>query len=115
MRQPPSASFGPLERGVQVGQNYGSISTTFPVPPGKTQTPFEPSRATLTSSERPETPLQPSAAIPFCRDPDFVDRGDILDQIHQRCSEPAGRVALVGLGGIGYAPIVKCWNDADVG
>jgi hypothetical protein len=47
--------------------------------------------------------------------PDFVDRGDILDQIHQRCSEPAGRAALVGLGGIGYAPTVKCWNDADVG
>ena len=46
---------------------------------------------------------QPLATIPFRRDPDFVNRGDILDQIDQRCSEPAGRVALVGLGGVGYA------------
>jgi hypothetical protein len=66
-------------------------------------------------SERPETPPQPFATIPFYRDYDFVDRGDLLEQIYQRCSEPAGRVALVGLGGIGYAPIMKCWDEADVG
>ena len=55
------------------------------------------------SLERLETPPQPFATIPFCRDPDFVNRGDTLDQVHQRCSEPAARVALVGLGGVGYA------------
>ena len=53
-------------------------------------------------TERPETPPQPFATIPFVRDCDFIDRGDILEQVSQRCSEPAGRVALVGLGGIGY-------------
>ena len=53
------------------------------------------------SAERAETQPAPFAIIPFSRDRDFVNRGDILDQLRQRCSEPAGRVALVGLGGIG--------------
>ncbi|KAF2865795.1 hypothetical protein BDV95DRAFT_506340, partial [Massariosphaeria phaeospora] len=35
------------------------------------------------------------------RDPDFVDRGTLLDQIRERCAAPASRVALVGLGGVG--------------
>ncbi|KAK3946627.1 P-loop containing nucleoside triphosphate hydrolase protein [Pseudoneurospora amorphoporcata] len=46
-----------------------------------------------------------SATIPFSRDPDFVNRENILDQIDQRCSEPAGRVALVGLGGVGKSQL----------
>lgn len=37
----------------------------------------------------------------FSRDPDFVDRGDVLDQLRQWCFEPVGQVALLGLGGIG--------------
>ncbi len=57
------------------------------------------------SSARPETPPVPFAAIPFSRDPDFVSRGDILKQIEKRCSEPAGRVALVGLGGVGKSQV----------
>ncbi|KAL8364903.1 hypothetical protein RB595_003946 [Gaeumannomyces hyphopodioides] len=48
---------------------------------------------------------QPFTTIPFSRDPDFVNRGDILDQLRQRCSEPAGRMALVGLGGIGKSQL----------
>lgn len=58
----------------------------------------------LTFVERPETPPPPFATIPS-RDPDFVNRGDILDQIDQRCSEPAGRIALVGLGGVGKSQL----------
>jgi len=53
--------------------------------------------APLTFSERPETPSTLSATIPLSRDPDFVDWGDILDQIDRLCSEPAARVALAGL------------------
>lgn len=53
-------------------------------------------------AERPETPPQPFATIPFARDRDFIDRGDILNQLRRQCSETSGRVALVGLGGIGY-------------
>ncbi|KAI9661687.1 MAG: hypothetical protein M1821_008925 [Bathelium mastoideum] len=41
------------------------------------------------------------STVPFRRDPDFVDRGDTLAQIDQRCCQSAGRVALVGLGGVG--------------
>ena len=51
--------------------------------------------------ERPETPPKPSSNVPFRRDPDFVDRGTLLSQIHERCAAPASRIALVGLGGVG--------------
>ncbi|KAK4129022.1 hypothetical protein N657DRAFT_652545 [Parathielavia appendiculata] len=61
--------------------------------------------APLTLSERPETPPPPFANIPFSRDPDFVNRGDVLDQVDQRCSQPGGRVALVGLGGVGKSQL----------
>lgn len=52
-------------------------------------------------ANRPQTPMKPFSTVPFRRDPDFVDRADILDQIDQCCSQPGGRVALVGLGGVG--------------
>ncbi|KAK3902308.1 kinesin light chain [Staphylotrichum tortipilum] len=78
------AQMSASNQGLQVGQNLGSINAEFHLPP-----------------ERRETPPPPSAIIPFSRDPDFVNRGDILYQIDQRCSEPAARVALVGLGGVG--------------
>ncbi|KAL6787041.1 TPR-like protein [Trichoderma sp. SZMC 28012] len=55
--------------------------------------------------ERRETPPQPFPLIPFSRDPNFVTRGDILNQIYERCLEPAGRVALVGLGGVGKSQL----------
>ncbi|SPO02493.1 uncharacterized protein DNG_05166 [Cephalotrichum gorgonifer] len=53
----------------------------------------------------PETPPQPFASIPFCRDPDFVNREDILDQMDRWYSVPVGRVALVGLGGVGKSQL----------
>ncbi|KAK4237112.1 kinesin light chain [Achaetomium macrosporum] len=88
MAQMLSASFGPQNQGVQVGQSYAPISVEFHLPP-----------------EQPETTPAPFAHIPFSRDPDFVNRGNILDQLHQRCSAPAGRVALVGLGGVGKSQL----------
>jgi hypothetical protein len=48
-----------------------------------------------------ETPPEPSCLVPFRRDPDYVDRGTLLDELRERCAEPASRVALVGLGGVG--------------
>lgn len=51
--------------------------------------------------ERLETPPNPSAVIPFSRDPDFVNRGVIFDQIDQKCAVLGSRTALVGLGGVG--------------
>ncbi|VBB77139.1 Putative protein of unknown function [Podospora comata] len=66
---------------------------------------FNIDKVTYLPPERPETPPKPFATIPFSRDPDFVDRGDILEQIDRRCSEPAARVAFVGLGGIGKSQL----------
>jgi len=45
-------------------------------------------------------PIQ-SSTIPFRRDPDFIVRQTLLDQLHEKCITPAARTALVGLGGVG--------------
>jgi hypothetical protein len=55
----------------------------------------------IPAPERPETLPNPSVTIPFSRDTDFVERGALLDQIHQKCDVPGSRTALVGLGGVG--------------
>ena len=43
----------------------------------------------------------PCAIIPFRRDPDYVPREFLIDQVRQKLSGPEARVALVGLGGVG--------------
>lgn len=52
-------------------------------------------------SVTPPTLPCPSSNIPFARDPDFVNRGAIVDQLHQKSALPASRTVLVGLGGVG--------------
>ena len=52
-------------------------------------------------SVTPPTLPCPSSTIPFGRDPDFVDRGGIVDQLCRKCALPASRTVLVGLGGVG--------------
>ncbi|KAF2175901.1 hypothetical protein K469DRAFT_609165, partial [Zopfia rhizophila CBS 207.26] len=49
-----------------------------------------------------DSPLSPSSNIPFLRDPNYVDRRSLLDQIYEKLSVSASRAALVGLGGVGY-------------
>ncbi|KAF2841090.1 hypothetical protein M501DRAFT_949222, partial [Patellaria atrata CBS 101060] len=65
--------------------------------------------------ERPETPSSPSCNVPFRRDPDFVDRGTLLDEIYKKCSTPASRIALVGFGGVGKSQLAieHCYRTAD--
>lgn len=53
-------------------------------------------------SQSKKTIPYPSSTVPFRRDPDFVDRSNILAQIGEKCSKPSARAALVGLGGVGY-------------
>lgn len=48
--------------------------------------------------------LRPSSTVPFPRDHDFVDR-DILKEVKSKCL-PSSRVALVGLGGVGYVTML---------
>ncbi|KAK8123166.1 hypothetical protein PG984_011836 [Apiospora sp. TS-2023a] len=55
--------------------------------------------------ERPETPPDPSAILPFGRDKDFILRGDLLDRIRRACDQPSSRIALVGLGGVGKSQL----------
>ncbi len=50
-------------------------------------------------------PLESSSTVPFRRGPDFVDRGDLLSWVDERCSQPAGRAALIGLGGVGKSQL----------
>ena len=52
-------------------------------------------------SVTPATLPCPSSTIPFGRDPDFVNRGAIIDQLYRKCALPASRTVLVGLGGVG--------------
>ncbi|KAF1936601.1 hypothetical protein EJ02DRAFT_327735, partial [Clathrospora elynae] len=56
-------------------------------------------------SDPSSTPLKPSSNVPFRKDKDYVDRGDILARIEERCSQPAGRAALVGFGGFGKSQL----------
>ena len=57
--------------------------------------------ANPTTIERPETPPNPSAMLPFSRDPSFVKRQIILDQIDKKCAVLGSWTALVGFGGVG--------------
>ena len=65
------------------------------------------------SLERAETPPEPTSNVPFRRDLDFIERGDLLERIGAKVSQPAARVALVGLGGIGYGIGRIWWTKQD--
>jgi hypothetical protein len=54
-----------------------------------------------TSTNRSNSQPTPSLNVPFNRDPDFIDRPDILTWINARSTAQSGRAALIGLGGVG--------------
>nr|POF13749.1 vegetative incompatibility protein het-e-1 [Quercus suber] len=64
---------------------------------------------------RPEMPPEPSFSVPYRRDPHFVKRPALTDQIRSMLEVPAGRVALAGLGGVGRedpkADILRLFRD----
>jgi hypothetical protein len=96
---------GDNNRGAQFGSVVGNVSLNFVDRGGASvmasgvviRTLME----CLATVESLEPRPNPSSTVPFYHDPDFVDRGDILAQIDQKCSAPASRTALVGLGGVG--------------
>ncbi|KAF2819475.1 hypothetical protein CC86DRAFT_246282, partial [Ophiobolus disseminans] len=47
----------------------------------------------------------PFSTVPFARDPDFVDRPEIVAWVRDKCAGPGARAALVGLGGVGKSQI----------
>uniref|UniRef100_A0A093Y283 O-acetylhomoserine (Thiol)-lyase n=1 Tax=Talaromyces marneffei PM1 TaxID=1077442 RepID=A0A093Y283_TALMA len=66
---------------------------------------LRPTTTIMPRAKRPETPPSPSLSIPFPRDPDFIDRRTILDQLHRRSAASGSQTALVGLGGIGKSQL----------
>lgn len=94
---------GAHNQGPQVGINSGTVNNYFSSRAG-TSAPQSVVDDALTSFhlDRPSTPPKPSSNVPFRRDKDYVDRGDIITRIDERCSQPAGRAVLVGFGGFGY-------------
>ncbi|KAK0842868.1 hypothetical protein LTS02_016317 [Friedmanniomyces endolithicus] len=99
-----SITLGDNHRGFQLGQNFGHVH----VAPGALSliSPRRPCRANRdVLLERPETPPEPSSQVPFRRDPHFVERARLTDQIRAKLLEPAGRAALVGLGGVGKSQL----------
>ncbi|KAF3359144.1 Aminomethyltransferase [Verticillium dahliae VDG1] len=48
---------------------------------------------------------KPCFCVPFNRDPDFVDRPDILTWLEEQYTGSAGRMALVGMGGFGKSQV----------
>lgn len=56
----------------------------------------------MSSLDIESTPL-PFSTVPFLRDPDFVDIGGLVGQVHFRCSSQTERpVIFVGAGGTGF-------------
>ncbi|KAJ3573297.1 hypothetical protein NPX13_g4754 [Xylaria arbuscula] len=49
---------------------------------------------------------EPFSTVPFTRDPNFVDRPEILAWINEKCNGPATRLALTGIGGVGKSQAV---------
>lgn len=54
-------------------------------------------------AQPPETSLAPSSTVLPRSDENFVDRDDLLQRLHDQASIESAWVALVGLGGVGYA------------
>ncbi|KAJ5933969.1 Tetratricopeptide-like helical [Penicillium verhagenii] len=71
--------------GLTVGQNSGNISAVF----------------TAREKARPS----PSSTVPFPRDPDFVDRSEVFARINEALSQPAARIGLAGIGGVGKSQL----------
>lgn len=43
----------------------------------------------------------PMSTVPFRRDPDFIDRIGLSQELDEKCGREAAQVALVGIGGVG--------------
>ena len=59
---------------------------------------------TLATASHPKVAGNPPSllsTVPFPRDPDFVSRDNLLDQIRDKNLVLGSRIALVGLGGVG--------------
>ncbi|KAJ5919053.1 hypothetical protein N7466_009996 [Penicillium verhagenii] len=80
-------SFDGVNHGIQIRDNPGNITAKFYNYPLRYLT------------------------VPFARDPHFVHRHTLFDQIQARSSVPGSKIALVGLGGVGKSQLVIEYSD----
>lgn len=80
-------------------QINGNVSTTFTGHIERVEAYFT---APLNQSS---AKIEPSSTVPFAQDPDFVGRQDVIAELDAKFASRAShtRVALVGLGGMGWA------------
>ncbi|GIZ48288.1 hypothetical protein CKM354_001135600 [Cercospora kikuchii] len=90
-----SIAFGDANSGLQVGQSFAPISAEFHLAP-----------------ERLETPPLPCSTVPLLRDPNYVSRKTLLDEVAKKASVPGARVAVVGLGGTGKTQLAVEYADS---
>jgi hypothetical protein len=81
---------------VHVGDNYFQSKYRNQLVPDQSNE----SEALDQTVKQPAEPA-PLFEVPFSRDPDYIHRGVLVDELYKKLSVPAARVALVGLGGIG--------------
>ncbi|KAK6429383.1 hypothetical protein LTR95_014469 [Oleoguttula sp. CCFEE 5521] len=82
----------------------GSITLGDPSFSGNSQTHI----GDIHNNYAPQQTVAPARArstVPFQRDKNFVPREDILDDVHNILSAPAGRAAWCGLGGVGKSQL----------
>lgn len=98
-----AAFSGDSNQGFQLASNSGHVDVSYHISQSgmffrtllfRTSVNFGLSRSAQEARPRPYS------TVPFRRDKNFVYR-DTLDEIYTRCTQPAARVALVGLGGVG--------------
>jgi hypothetical protein len=104
---PRIIEFGDSNWGFQAGTITGPVTTeVHHHPPGMSVfcNPILFSTDQSLAIEAPELSPNPlSTALPFGRDPDYVQQGSLLKELRLKLSR-SGRAALVGMGGIGYVP-----------
>ena len=100
--------FADRNTGFQIGQNSGPVTAQIHVPAGIIALAARCISLRTTRDaddhsalERAETPPLPSSNVPYRHNRHFVANYDLIKQIHEKLSEPAARIALVGLGGVG--------------
>lgn len=93
--------YGDNNSGVMLRDNSGQIHVHLPRELAHRSRTVSNTKGDLTL-ERPEPLPSPLSTVPFPRDPDYVHRGLLFDDIHRKLSTPAARVVLTGLGGVGY-------------
>lgn len=88
------------------------VETITSVIRGYVQTLIFHAATSVSGDPSDERRFAPSSTVPFRRDPSFVDR-HVFAELESKSNRPGSRVAMVGLGGVGYeetaSSLVHAW------